>query len=257
MDCDEPTGLSVGDDGAFLIDDQFAPLTEKIQAAVAAQTSEPVRFVVNTHWHGDHTGGNEEWGEMGALIVAHENVRERMSTEQFMATFGNTVPPSPEAALPVVTFTDEVTFYWNDEEIRVIHVDPAHTDGDAIIQFVNADVIHGGDALFNGFFPLIDVSSADASKGWSRQPMPCWPRPVGYAVIPRHGPVASRSDVQAYRDMLATAHERISALIAEGRSRDEVIAAKPMADFEEVWGGGFLPADQWVGIAYDATISED
>ena len=122
-------GLSVGEDGAFLIDDQYAPLTDKIRAAVTAQTDAPIRFVVNTHWHGDHTGGNEHMGQAGAIIVAHENVRKRMSTEQFLKAFNMRTPPSPPGALPVVTFTVAVTFHWNGDDIRVFHVAPAHTDG--------------------------------------------------------------------------------------------------------------------------------
>ncbi len=122
-------GVSVGDDGVFLIDDQYAPLTEKIKAAVATKSDKPVRFVVNTHWHGDHVGGNENMGKAGAILVAHENVRKRMSTEQFMEAFGRSVPPSPQGALPVVTFTDTVTFHFNDDDLRVFHVAGAHTDG--------------------------------------------------------------------------------------------------------------------------------
>ena len=134
-------GLSVGKDGSYVIDDQYAPLTDKILAAIRLITPAPVRFVVNTHWHGDHTGGNEHLGKTGSLLVAHENVRLRMSSEQFIKAMNQKIPPSPEAALPVVTFTDAVTFHWNGEEIRVYHVPPAHTDGDAIVQFVKADVV--------------------------------------------------------------------------------------------------------------------
>jgi len=129
-------GLSVGEDGAFVIDDQFAPLTEKILAAIAAVTDQPVRFVFNTHWHGDHTGGNENMGEAGALIVAHENVRERMSVEQVLERIGRpvtTTPASPEGALPVVTFTEDVSFHINGDELHAFHVEHAHTDGDAIV----------------------------------------------------------------------------------------------------------------------------
>ncbi len=121
-------GLSVGEDGAFLIDDQYAPLTKKIVSAIKAQTEHKVQFVVNTHWHGDHTGGNENMGAAGAIIVAHENVRKQMTVDHFLAAFNSTIPASPECALPVVTFTESVTFHWNGDEIRVFHVDPAHTD---------------------------------------------------------------------------------------------------------------------------------
>ncbi len=158
-------GLSVGKSGTYLIDDQYAPLSDKILAAVRAITPDPVRFVVNTHWHGDHTGGNESMGKAGALLVAHENVRRRMSTEQFSATFNSKTPPSPEGALPVVTFADAITFHWNGDEIRVYHVPPAHTDGDSVVHFVKADVVHMGDLFFNGGYPFIDSSSGGRVDG--------------------------------------------------------------------------------------------
>ncbi len=155
----------MGADGAYLIDDQYAPLTGKILAAVKELTSEPVRFVVNTHYHGDHTGGNENMGDAGALLVAHEYVRRRMETGTFMEAFNRQVEPAPAGALPVVTFTDAVAFHWNDEEIRVFFVGPAHTDGDSIIHFVKADVFHMGDTLFNGMYPFIDVSAGGRIEG--------------------------------------------------------------------------------------------
>lgn len=147
-------GLSVGKDAVFVVDDQFAPLTPKILAAIRTLTDKPVKFVLNTHWHGDHTGGNENLGQAGALIVAQDNVRKRMSTEQFMAAMNMKVAASPSIALPVVTFNEEVTFHLNGDSIVVDHVAPAHTDGDAIVHFVKANVIHTGDVFNNTGFPL-------------------------------------------------------------------------------------------------------
>ncbi|GIV58560.1 MAG: cyclase [Rhodothermaceae bacterium] len=251
-------GLSVGEDGAFLIDDQYAPLTDKIKAAVAAQTEQPIRFVVNTHWHGDHTGGNENMGQAGAVIVAHENVRRRMSTEQFIEAFNSRTPPAPPAALPVVTFTDAVTFHWNGDEIHVFHVDPAHTDGDAIIFFRRANVIHMGDTYFNGMYPFIDVSSGGTLSGM----IAAVDRVLAMTddatkIIPGHGPLSNRAELMAYREMLATVHARMKALIADGKSRDEAIAARPTADLDATWGRGFLQPDVWVGIVYDAVAAEE
>lgn len=246
-------GLSVGTDGAFLIDDQYAPLTQKIKASVAALTDQPIRFVVNTHWHGDHTGGNENLGEAGALIVAHENVRARMSVEQFIAAFDRRYPPAPPRALPVITFTESVTFHWNGDEIHVFHVDPAHTDGDAIIRFTNANVIHMGDTYFNRSYPFIDVSTGGSLDGV----IAAVDRVLRYAdgntvVIPGHGPISNRTELRTYRDLLVTVRDRIARLIAQGEDRAAVIAAKPTSDFDTIWGRGFLQPDQWVGLVFDA-----
>ncbi len=158
-------GLSVGEDGAFLIDDQFAPLSEKITEAIATVTDKPVRFLLNTHYHFDHTGGNENFGESGTIIVAHKNVYERMTTEQVISFFDTTIPPAPEAALPVITFTDEMTFHWNDDDINIFHADVAHTDGDSIVYFPKANVVHMGDLFFNGMYPFIDIDAKGSLTG--------------------------------------------------------------------------------------------
>ena len=146
-------GVSVGADGVFIIDDQFAPLSEKITNAIAALSDKPVSYVVNTHWHGDHTGGNENFGASGAVIVAHENVRERMSTKQFIKAFLREVPASANGALPVVTFSDNATFYFNGLQIKVIHIPTAHTDGDSIVMFTEANVLHMGCLLYTSPSP--------------------------------------------------------------------------------------------------------
>ena len=246
-------GLSVGKDGAYVIDDQYAPLSEKILAAVRTITPDPVRFVINTHWHSDHTGGNENMGRTGAILVAHENVRKRMGAEQFNAAMNRKTPPSPEAALPVVTFTDAVTFHWNGDEIRVTHVVPAHTDGDAYIRFVNADVVHMGDLFFNGTYPFVDVSSGGRIDGYvaaADQVLAATGEKTRF--IPGHGPLATRADLQAFRDMVKAVRDRIAKLKAEGRSRDEVVAAKPTAEFDAKWGAGFMKPEMFAGLAYDS-----
>jgi cyclase len=246
-------GLFVGKDGAFLIDDQYAPLSEKILAAVRAVTPDPVHFVVNTHWHGDHTGGNENMGKAGALLVAHENVRRRMSTEQFNETFKRKTPPSPEDALPVVTFAEGLTFHWNGDEERVFHVPPAHTDGDAVVQFVGANVVHMGDVFFNGSYPYIDTSSGGRIDGV----MEAVDRVLKGTddetrFIPGHGPLGSRADLVAYREMLGAARDRIATLKAAGKTRDEVVAAKPTAEWDAKWGAALMKPDVFVGIAWDS-----
>ena len=158
-------GLSIGDDGVFMIDDQYAPLTPAILDAIGKLTDQPVKFVLNTHWHGDHTGGNENLGKAGAIIVAHDKVRERMSTEQFRKLIGGRTPPAADAALPMVTFNDRISFFMNDDEIQVFHIAPAHTDTDSMIYFSSADVLHTGDVFFNKRFPFIDVDLGGSIDG--------------------------------------------------------------------------------------------
>ena len=244
-------GLSVGDDAAFLVDDQYAPLSAKIIAAVKSVTPKPIRFVVNTHWHGDHTGGNENIGNAGALIVAHENVRKRMSVEQFNAVFNRRTPASPTAALPVITFTDSVTFHINGDDLVAYHIPPAHTDGDAVIHFPKADVVHMGDTYFATGYPYIDVSSGGHVNGVisiaDRVLASCKPTTI---IIPGHGPVANCDNLREYRTMIATVRDRVQAEIAKGRTREQVIAAKVTADLDAKWGRGFINGDGIVDLTY-------
>ena len=233
-------GVSAGDDGVFIIDDQFAPLTEKIVAAIRQITSEPVRFVFNTHWHGDHTGGNENLGEAGALIVAHDNVRERMSVEQVLERIGRpaaTEPAAPDGALPVVTFAGDVSFHINDDLLHAFHVEAAHTDGDAIIHFQRANVVHMGDTFFRDRFPFIDTATGGSIDGMIAA--------AGAAlalmdaetqVIPGHGPLSSRNDLTAYRDALRTMRNSVAALKEEGLTLDEIQARRPIRRQAEAWG---------------------
>lgn len=229
-------GLSVGEDGAYVIDDQFAPLTDKILAAIAEVSDQPVRFVLNTHWHGDHTGGNENIGKAGAMIVAHENVRKRLNPDEFGDVIGNT-KQSPPDALPVVTFTDAVTFYWNGHKIHVFHVDNAHTDGDVLVHFVDANVVHMGDTFFNGRYPFIDVRSGGGVSGV----IVAMERILAVTnsstkFIPGHGALAGPAEVRAYRDMLIVVRDRIQTMINDGKSEDEVVAAKPTTELDATWG---------------------
>jgi cyclase len=243
-------GVSAGPNGVILIDDQYAPLTDKIKAAVAAINPGPIRFLLNTHWHPDHSGGNENLGRGGVVIVAHENVRRRMSVEQFIAAFGWKVPASPEG-LPVVTFTDAVTFYLNGDSISGFHVPPAHTDGDAIVYFRHANVVHMGDIYFEGMYPFIDVASGGSVDGV----IAAVDRVLGMTgrdtkVIPGHGPLSSRSELEAYRGMLVTVRDRVRALVRQGKTLAQVQAAKPTAEYDVTWGRGFLRPEQFVEILY-------
>ncbi|HUP97731.1 MAG TPA: MBL fold metallo-hydrolase [Usitatibacter sp.] len=235
-------GLSVGEDAVFLIDDQYAPMTDKIRAAVAAITPKPVKFVLNTHWHGDHTGGNEAFGKAGAIVVAHENVRKRMASKQLNEFFKNETPASPAAALPVVTFDGVVSFHMNGEEIRGIHVSRAHTDGDTIVHFLASDVIHMGDVYFNGLYPFIDTASGGSVEGT----IAACDQVLSVAtdktrIIPGHGPLSNAAELKAYRDMLAAVLAGVKRLLAEGRTPAEIGAAGVSKPYDEKWGKGFLP----------------
>ena len=243
--------LAVGEDFAFLVDDQFAPLTAKILAAVRGVTDKPVRFLVNTHWHGDHAGGNENMAKAGVILVAHDNVRTRMSTEQFTELFNRRSPPSPRGALPVVTFVESVTFHLGGETVHVVHVPPAHTDGDAIVHFVQANTIHMGDNYFKDVYPFVDLSSGGSFEGVIRAADVA----LGYAndstrIIPGHGPLANRADLKKYRDVLVQVRDRVAALIRQGKTREEVIAARPTAEWDATWGAGFMKPDVFLGIVY-------
>jgi len=244
-------GVSVGDDGVFIIDDQFAPLTDKILAKISELSDQPVRFVINTHWHGDHSGGNENLAKGGTIVVAHDNVYKRMSTDQFMAFFNNKVPASPRDALPVVTFNDRSTLRLNGDHVHAIHVAHAHTDGDAIVHFEKANVIHMGDTFFHGLYPFIDVDSgggingviAAADKGLSLAD-------ENTKIIPGHGPLTDRAGLMGYRDMLVEIRDNVKALKDAGKSLEEAIAATPGKKYDEKLGGAFIKPDALVTFMY-------
>ena len=244
-------GLSVGKDNAFVIDDEYAPLTDRIKAAIATVTPNPVRFLVNTHWHGDHTGGNENMANGGAILVAQENVRRRMSTEQFNELFKSRTPASPAAALPVITFADEIRFYVNGDSVQVWHVKNAHTDGDAIVMFLGANVIHMGDTYFNGIYPFIDVSSGGSLAGIiSAVDHALAMTNDGTKIIPGHGPLGDRASLMAYRKVMADVRDRVGRLIAKKRTLAQIIAAKPLANYDETWGKGFMKPDQFLTLVH-------
>jgi cyclase len=242
-------GLSIGDDAVFVIDDQYAPLSEKIAAAIAKITPKPVKFILNTHWHDDHTGGNENFGKGGTLIVAHENVRKRMSVEQFIEAFNLRTKPSPKAALPVVTFVGAVTFHLNGDEIRAIHLPNAHTDGDAIVHFLRDDVIHMGDIYFNGMYPFIDTSSGGSVDGV----IAAFDKVLAIAtdntkIIPGHGPLSNKAELKAHREMLADIAGKVREMVRAGRKVEDIVAANVTAPYEARYGKGFIKAPKLVEI---------
>lgn len=244
-------GVSVGVDGVFLVDDQYAPLTEKIVGAIRAISDGPVRFVLNTHWHEDHVGGNDNLAAAGALILAHDNVRKRMSEAQYMEAFDRTVPPAAEGALPVVTFSQNLTFHLNGDELHVLHLEKAHTDGDVIVRFRAANVVHMGDIYFAGGYPFIDVSTGGGIDGMIAAVESVLEMvDDDTKIIPGHGPLSNRAELREYHEMLIGVREAVAEQIAMGKDRDAVIAAKPTAPFDEKWGGALMDADRFTEIVY-------
>lgn len=241
--------VSIGDDGTFLIDDQYASMSKKISAAIKKAGGDTPRFLLNTHWHGDHTGSNTDFGEQGTIIVAHENVRKRLSSDQFVKAFNMKSGPQPKAALPVITFTDGITFHWNGNTVEARHVEAAHTDSDSYVFFKESNVVTTGDLYFAGFYPFIDPDSKGSVAGVI----------VGVneilnfindetKVIPGHGPLSNKKELTAYRDMLQSVYDRVKALKEDGKSLEEIIAAKPTADFDAKWGNGIFTAEKWLSI---------
>jgi cyclase len=249
-------GLSVGADSVFVIDDEFTQVAPKLRAAIAKITPRPVQFVLNTHFHFDHTGGNELFGGEGALIVAHDNARRRMSTDQLIALAGtvNQQKAYAKVGLPTVTVAGEITFHINGDEVHAFHVPKAHTDGDLIVHFRKADVIHMGDVFFHNMYPFIDGSSGGTAQGV----IAAFDRVLALAtdstrIIPGHGPLASKADLAATRAMLVTLTQRIQDLRRAGKSDAEIRAAKLSADFDAKFGGGFIKPEAVVQMLMGVT----
>ena len=247
-------GLIIGEDGALLIDDQFAPLAEKIKAKVAELNDGPIAYVANTHWHGDHTGGNETFGSEGATIIAHKNVRERMSTEY---TRGDRViPPSPAAALPVITYGEDLQLYFSGVELHAIHVDRAHTDGDAFIWMPKENVLHMGDCFFNKRFPFIDLNSGGSVNGAIDAVSAALLMVDNETqIIPGHGPLANKADLETYLRMLKDIRTRVNAFITMGKSLEEVDISVVVEGYEEL-GFGFINAERLVQTFYNSLSTE-
>lgn len=244
-------GLTTGADGAVMIDDQFAPLSAKITAAVKQITDEPVRWIVNTHWHGDHTGGNENFATAGATIVAQDNVRIRLVQGQHNEFFKRDVPPAVPRALPVVTFNDTTTLHVDGDDLVAFHVAPAHTDGDVIVWFKNANVVHMGDTFFQGMYPIIDLESGGSIDGMiaaSARVLPLLKPDT--KVIPGHGKVSDAKGLEAYHDMLVGCRAAVAKLVKEKKTLEEAKAAKPTAPWDDAFGKGFVTPDMFTTLLY-------
>lgn len=244
-------GVLTGEDGVLVIDDQFAELAPKIKLAIARLNPNEIRFVVNTHLHGDHVGGNEALAKDGAIVVAHSNVRERMSTEPPME--GQQREAATNMALPVITFGDQITFHFDDQEIRVFHGPPAHTDGDVAIWIKESNVIHTGDLFVTYGFPYIDETAGGSLNGM-----------IDFLaiileviddqtkVIPGHGPVSSKSDIEEFRAKLMEIRSKILPLIQAGKSLDEIVTINPLAEYDEIWPDSWIKSKDFIATSYNA-----
>jgi cyclase len=245
-------GVSIGDDGVLVIDDGLPGVGPKLKAKVATLSPKPIRFVLNTHWHGDHTSGNALLGGAGALLVAHDNARKRLATEQVMEMGSHQVkiPASPPAALPIVTFGEDATFHFNGDDIHAIHVAPAHTDGDVIVHFAKANVIHAGDVFITQGHPIVDVSSGGRFQGLIDAATKILALSDDKTkIIPGHGPPGTKADVAAWKDRLVQMRDRVAKLVKAKKTLTQIQAAKPLAEWDK-FDNAFIKSDLVVEMIY-------
>ena len=242
-------GVSVGADGILIVDDQFAPLAEKIRSSLQTLNPGKLRFILNTHFHGDHTGGNVAFGPEGT-IIAHDNVRKRLSTEQYSSVFKQKTPASPKEALPVITFNQSLTVHFNGEEIRAIHFPQGHTDGDSVIFFTTSNVVHLGDDFFAGRFPFVDIDSGGSVEGLTKNIGELIGKiPAEAKLIPGHGPISTIDDLKAYHRMLVETTNIVRQKIAAKKSLEEIKKDGLPAEWNS-WGTGFIKTDLWLELIY-------
>ncbi|HEV2765448.1 MAG TPA: MBL fold metallo-hydrolase [Pyrinomonadaceae bacterium] len=242
-------GVTAGPDGVLIVDDQFAPLADRIRAALKQLSpAGRLRFVLNTHWHGDHTGGNASFAAE-STILAHTNVRKRLAAGATL--MGRTIPPAPPEALPLVTYDEGVRIHFNGEEIRVVHYPAGHTDGDSIIFFTGANVIHMGDDFFAGRFPFVDLSSGGSVEGLTRNiAQVIASAPAGVKIIPGHGPLSTVDDLKAYHAMLVETSGLVRQRVAAGRTLEQ-IKAEGLPEKYKSWGTGFINTERWLETLYN------
>ncbi|GAK52241.1 beta-lactamase domain protein [Candidatus Moduliflexus flocculans] len=251
-------GLSVGDQGIFMVDTgQAVELMDKIMAEISKISPQPVRLALNTHWHFDHIAGNEYLGQKGVTLLSHENVWKRLTTEQKLTAFNMTIPPAAKEGQPVETFSDAMTLHLNGDDIVISHPGAAHTDGDALVYWQKANVLQTGDLYFEGLYPFIDVEhggSINFMIDVATKVMETINDTT--KIIPGHGPVSDKAKMQAYVAMLTGIRDNIRALIAEGKTMEDIVAAKPTQQFDNIWGKGFLTPDQFTQLVYSDLIRE-
>jgi cyclase len=239
--------VCAGEDGILLVDDGLPEVSSALVTAVGAISGRPVRFVINTHWHYDHVGGNAALTGRGSTVIAHDATLRRLSSDQFIEAVGQKFPAAVPAARPLITFVDDITIHLNGDEIHVLHVPPAHTDGDVIVHFKRANVVHMGDLWVSNSYPIVDVSSGGQFDNFiaaaDRVLALC---DDATRIIPGHGPVAGRNELHAWRDMLAEIRSRVVKLVAAKKTLADVQASRPSADFDGTYGQGFVKGTQLV-----------
>src|SRR3954465_4041171 len=245
-------GASIGEDGIVVIDDEFAPLVPKIQAALKGITDKPVRFILNTHYHGDHTGGNQAMAQSGSTIIAHENVRKRLEAGTDIKKFNKPTPPAPKDALPVITFDNQATVHLNGEDIRAIHFPNGHTDGDSVIFFPKANVVHMGDDFVTYGFPFVDVENGGSVSGvitGCEKVLASVPADAKF--IPGHGPLSTADDIRTFVKMMKDTRAAVAAAAAKKQTVAQMKHAKVLAAWEKKYSGDFIKTDDWIDALYD------
>ena len=244
-------GVSVGPDGILIVDDQFAPLADKIKAALKTLGEGKLKFVLNTHYHGDHTGGNVVFGP-DAPIIAQTNVRKRLSEEQKSRFFNRTTPPSPKEALPVITFDQAVSVFFNGEEIKVIHFPHGHTDGDSVIFFTGSNVVHMGDDFFAGRFPVVDLEAGGDVEGLAKNVGNIISKlPAGVKIIPGHGPLSDVEGLKQLHRMLVETTDIVRKKMKAGKTLEQ-IKAEGLPEEWKSWGAGYIKTDVWIQLIYNS-----
>ena len=244
-------GVSVGPDGILIVDDQFAPLADKIKAALKTLGEGKLKFVLNTHYHGDHTGGNVVFGP-DAPIIAQTNVRKRLSEEQKSRFFNRTTPPSPKEALPVITFDQAVSVFFNGEEIKVIHFPHGHTDGDSVIFFTGSNVVHMGDDFFAGRFPVVDLEAGGDVEGLAKNVGEIISKlPAGVKIIPGHGPLSDVEGLKQFHGMLVETTDIVRKKMKAGKTLEQ-IKAEGLPEERQSWGAGYIKTDVWLQLIYNS-----
>jgi len=240
-------GVSVGADGILIVDDQYAPLADKIKAALKTLGEGKLKFILNTHWHGDHTGGNAAFSSEGS-IIAHTNVRKRLA--EGMSITGRTVQPASKEALPIITFDQSVSVHFNGEEIRALHLPRGHTDGDAVIFFTNSNVVHMGDLFFNGMFPFVDIDSGGDVEGYMKNIAEVLGKlPAGAKIIPGHGPLATADDLKKVHDMMMKTTGIVRDKMKAGKTLDQ-IKAEGLPEEWKSWSWQFVTTDRWISTIH-------